>query len=250
LSEALDPAILDFFADLPQQGPGRDSETALVLGRIRDRLPANAAVADFGCGTGRATLVLARELPDATITALDLSEAFCRRLSAEVTRRGLAHRVHVRQGDMAAPPVAHGSLDLLWCESAAYVIGLTEALERWRLLLKPGGVAVVSECTWLAGERPADVAEFWAAAYPAMGSREDNIARAASAGYDVVDTHTLPVGAWDDYYGPIAKAMAEGRAAHLGSAFEAELHREQAIFTAGRGSYGYVFYIVKPRQNL
>lgn len=245
MSEALDPAIFDFYAALPQQGPGRDSETWRVLHRFADRLPARPVVADLGCGTGRATLALAEALPDATIDAIDLSEAFCRRLQDEVTRRNLATRVQVHEGDMASPPLAPGSLDLLWCEGAAYIIGFEEALKRWRPLLKPDGFAVVSECTWLSDKRPAEVAAFWAAAYPAMGTCAENIARAQSAGYDVLETHTLPAEAWDDYYGPITEAIEAGRAAHLDPAFTAEFDQERAIWAAGQGSYGYVFYILK-----
>jgi serine/threonine-protein kinase HipA len=245
----MDPAILDFYAELPQQGPGRDGETLGVLGRFADRLPARPVVADLGCGTGRATLALAQQLPDATITAVDLSAAFCRRLEAEAARRGLSQRIRVRQADMAAPPLLPGSLDVLWCEGAAYVIGFAEALKLWRPLLKADGFAVISECTWLSDARPADVANFWAAAYPAMGTQADNIARAASTRYTVIDTHTLPTEAWDDYYAPMAQAITDGRAMHLGSQFVAELDTERAVLAAGHGSFGYVFYTMKPRPN-
>ncbi len=249
MSEVFDPAFFDFYAALPQQGPGRDSETLHVLHRIADRLPAQPRVADLGCGTGRTTLALAAALPDAAVTAIDFSDAFCQRLRDETTRRNLGSRIHIHEADMAAPPIAPGSLDLLWSEGAVYNIGFENALSLWRPLLKPAGYAVISECTWLSDDRPHAVSEFWAAAYPSMGTRTENVSRATAAGYEIIDTHTLAAEAWADYYDPITKAIEDGNAAQLGPAFIAELEQERAIFAASRGSYGYVFYTVKPRRR-
>lgn len=249
MSEAFDPAIFEFYAALPQQGPGSDRETVGVLGRIADHLPARPVVADLGCGTGRTTLALAEALPDATIAAIDFSEVFCRRLRDEIARRDISGRVEVQMADMATPPLAPASLDLIWSEGAAYNIGFENALRLWRPLLRPQGFAVISECTWLGDQRPAEVAAFWAAAYPAMGTREENVSRATSAGYEIHDTRTLPAEAWDEYYGPITEAIGAGNAPQLGPAFLAELEQERAIFAASQGSYGYVFYILQPRRG-
>lgn len=148
---------------------------------------------------------------------------------------------------MAEPPIAPRRLDLLWSEGAAYNIGFENALSLWRPLLAPNGIAVLSECTWLSDDRPDDVVAFWTAAYPAMGTITENIERAAHAGYDVLETTTLPAEAWDDYYAPIFQAVEDGNAAHLDPAFTAELAQERAIWRASRGSYGYVFYSAKPK---
>src|SRR5690606_26111089 len=119
----------------------------------------------------------------AEITAVDLSRIFCGHLRDVLAVRSLSKRVRVEQADMAAPPVAPTSLDLIWSEGAAYSIGFENALKVWRPLLKPDGFAVISECTWLSESRPAEVAAFWTAAYPAMGTITENIVRAEAAGY-------------------------------------------------------------------
>lgn len=248
MSETIEPAVLEFFAALPQQGPGHDDETAAVLAGIAGGLPARPVVADLGCGTGRSTLVLARALPDAAITALDLAAPFVSRLEREVARRGLAGRVRVTQADMGDPPIEPGTVDLLWCEGAAYVIGFAEALQRWRPLLKPSGFCVVSECEWLAQDRPKAAVRFWAANYPAMASRKENLARAERAGYAVAGTHVLTANAWRRYYDAMARAIEEGRAAHLGPEFAAALQEERAVFAESGGSYGYVFYVLEPKR--
>ncbi|HEX8823356.1 MAG TPA: class I SAM-dependent methyltransferase, partial [Archangium sp.] len=48
--------------DLPREGPGSDDCTREALRRLRPWLPASPRVLDLGCGPGKQTLVLAREL--------------------------------------------------------------------------------------------------------------------------------------------------------------------------------------------
>lgn len=66
---------LDLLIDLhllnPRQGPGDDEQTALALRLSGVDTTALLRVAEIGCGTGAATLALARLLPQAQITAVD-----------------------------------------------------------------------------------------------------------------------------------------------------------------------------------
>ena len=97
---------------------------------------------------------------------MDACEPFIDELRARLT---VTHgAVDARVGDMLAPGVEPASLDLIWCEGAAYAVGVERALAAWRPLLRPDGFVVFSECCWIASGPPAECAAFWADAYPAM----------------------------------------------------------------------------------
>ena len=243
MNAPLDSAILDFYARLPQQGPGSDADAEAALRPVLDRLPPAPMVADLGCGTGRSTLFLAERL-GTRVTAVELAGRFCERLAARAAQHGLSALVDIRCGDMASPPVEPASLDLIWSEGAAYIIGFAEALRRWRPLLRAGGWCVVSECSWLARHPPEPVARFFAAGYPEMASVAGNIARAQAAGYDVLATHIVSAAGWEQYYDPIRRAIRDGETGALDPAFIDELEAEISLFERSKGSYGYVFYVL------
>ena len=101
------------------------------------------------------------------------------------------------------------AFDLIWSEGAAYLLGFREALTNWRRLLRPKGCLVVLECTWLTDDPPADVAAFWAEAYPGMATVATNRAVAGEEGYDVIDTMVLPASDWwAEYYRPLQERIA------------------------------------------
>jgi SAM-dependent methyltransferase len=243
MSTPSDPAILEFYAGLPQQGPGSDADAEAVLRAIQHGLPENPLAADLGCGTGRSALFLAEQLRT-KVLALDLAACFLKRLADEAARRGLSSLIGIREGDMAAPPIPSGALDLLWSEGAAYILGFAEALRLWRPLLKRDAICVVSECTWLS-EPPEAAARFFADGYPEMTTVPGNTARAQAAGYRVLGTHVVSLMGWERYYGPIKKAVRDGVTDRVSPAFTRELTEEIAVFEQAGGSYGYVFYMLK-----
>jgi serine/threonine-protein kinase HipA len=241
----MDQEVLDFYAELPQQGPGSDADSDAALNAIIDRLPPAPTVADLGCGTGRSALFLAERLRT-RVVAVDIASVFCKRLARDAAEGGLSSLVDVRQGDMSDPPIEGGSLDLLWSEGAAYIIGFKHALKRWRTLLRPTGFCVVSECCWLSDDRPEPVARYFAAGYPEMTSVAGSVRRATDAGYELIATHKVTAEAWERYYRPIRRALREGAADHLDLAFARELRDEMRMFGQARGSFGYVFFVLKP----
>lgn len=236
--------------DLPREGPGSDEATRTVLGRLPP-LPPDAVVVDYGCGPGRQTIVLAQTLRR-PVTGIDIHGPFLDRLMADAGRQGVADLVRARREDMMAPSDPPGSIDLLWSEGAAYVPGFATALERWRPLLKDGGLAVISELTWLTDDPPDDVRDFWDENYPQMQTTAANVRAAERCGYQVLETWTLPQADWwPDYYTPLRLRLNELTpvAEHDPqlAAVLAGTKREIDVFSASAGSYSYVFYILRKR---
>ena len=241
--------FFQFFSTLPLQGPGSTEDTLRVLNSIISHLPTNPSIADFGCGTGRSTLVLAKSLPDATITAVDKAPPFIDVLREQVNQLGLGQRVWPVVGDMLTPSLEPGTLNLVWSEGAAYSVGLEAALRAWRPLLHGEARCVVSECEWLSADRPAEVAAFWSENYPAMGDRNENVQRAEAAGYEVLCNHVLSDEGWNGYYGAITSALARIPAGALPAWFTDGMAREVQIREQAKGCFGYVFYVLRPRTS-
>jgi SAM-dependent methyltransferase len=201
---AIDEARRIFFEvhrDLPREGPGNRASTARAL-RLAGSIPRAARVADIGCGPGAQTLDLAELLSDAHIVAFDAHQPYLDELCRRAAAAGVSKRVDARRADMRALPLEPGSVDLLWCEGAAYIIGIPDALRLWKPLLKPGGRIALTEPVWLAPDPPAAARANWVE-YPAMTDVASNRAIIARAELTLLGDFTLPEAAWDDYYRPL-----------------------------------------------
>src|SRR5215468_3678041 len=155
------------FADMDKLSPGDDNLSLYVL----RSLPQHRfeVVVDAGCGAGRQTMVLARELRT-PIQAVDSYQPFLNRLERRAQETGLDNLVQVNCMDMQDIPSLFPTIDLLWAEGAAYNIGFGNALSTWAKAIKPHGFAVVTELCWLRDEIPDSIKEFFRMAYPKMQS--------------------------------------------------------------------------------
>jgi SAM-dependent methyltransferase len=243
--EAASPIDL-LFADMDKLGPGSDADTLYVLRSLpRHRFD---VVVDAGCGAGRQTLALAREL-NSPIEAIDTSEPFLNRLKQRAKQNGTAHLVRAHCMDMKDIPNVFPAVDLLWAEGAAYNIGFANALKIWATSVKPGGFAVVSELCWLLSEEiPNAVWDFFQMTYPDMQSVPQNLAIAEKTGYKIFNTYTLPEEAWvEDYYDilePRAKSLVDHPDSNVRE-FALETIKEIETFKISEASYGYVFYVLQ-----
>ncbi|MGY1659772.1 class I SAM-dependent methyltransferase [Geodermatophilus sp. SYSU D00705] len=191
-------------SDLPREGVGSDATTRHLLG-LAGPLPAEPRALDIGCGPGRASLVLAAA--GVRVTAVDLHEPFLRRARQAAADAGLTNRIAVERASMGALPHPDGAFDLLWCEGAAYLMGVDAAMSTWRRLLSPGGVLVLTDAVWTTDTPSPEAAAFWAA-YPAMRDVAATVAAAGAAGYDVLATHLLPDSDWaEEYHDPLEAAI-------------------------------------------
>ncbi|MEO0478948.1 MAG: class I SAM-dependent methyltransferase [Planctomycetota bacterium] len=250
-AERMMEVFLDVQRGLPRQGPGLAECTRRALQMCGD-LPAASRVLDVGCGPGLQTLVLAEALPEASITALDLTREYLDQLERRVDKAELGSRVAVVEGDMSAMPFAEASFDLIWSEGAAYSMGFDNAVRDWRRLLAPDGFLAVSELVWLREEPPIEVAAYFGAEYPQMAFHEDVAERFRGFGYELIGHFTLPDAAWwDDYYGALEKKLPALREKYAGdedalsivagTATEISMRRRYA------STYGYEFFVARLR---
>jgi SAM-dependent methyltransferase len=239
-------SLIELHRGLPRQGPG-DEDFSRALLPLLPPLPVTPRIADLGCGSGAAALMLAEHFR-VRVRALDSCRIFLDELEAAAAARRLGERIEAIEGDMGAIDWADGSLDLLWSEGAAYILGFAGALARWRPLLAPGGVAVISELSWFSDRRPEEAVEFWLANYPAMAAEQENAAIATRLGYEVLAIRRLPSEAWwRNYYGPLRQRIDALRAG-ADPAMQAvirETEVETALFERHADSYGYTFYVLR-----
>jgi release factor glutamine methyltransferase len=89
-------------------------ETEILVERCLALLAGDEApaVVDVGTGTGAIALALASKLPDAAVTAIDLSAGALALAAENAEANGLAGRVELLEGDLLAP-VAGRSFDLV-----------------------------------------------------------------------------------------------------------------------------------------
>ncbi len=241
--------FLEIYDGLPRQGPGDEASTLKALGMVPD-LPAAPSVADIGCGSGAQTLVLAWSLRGGTITAVDLHEPHLKRLKAAAKKLKTGVKVVTSCQDMGKLDFEEQSLDLIWAEGSIYNIGFEEGALKWRQFLKDGGSLAASELSWLRGDPPDDLKEYWAGEYPGMKSVEDNLEGLERAGFEVVGHFTIPDSCWlEEFYDPMEKRLAEMVEKYEGDEVAESViatnRREIEIFRKYSEFYGYVFYIAQ-----
>jgi len=104
-------------------------------------------VLEVACGTGRATVDLARAVGDTgRLDALDLTEAMLDKARAKVENRGLISRVHFKQGDAKKLPYPDATFDVLYNGYMFDLIpldGFVPILREFARVLKPDGKLVL-----------------------------------------------------------------------------------------------------------
>lgn len=241
--------MIDLHKRQQRQGPGSFETTAraVELAGLRDAGPLR--IADIGCGTGAASVQLAQML-DAHVTAVDMLPEFIDVLKATVLRECLSDRVETLVASMEQLPFTDGQFDVIWSEGAIYNMGFAEGVSQWRRFLRPGGVLVASEITWLSAQRPEAVQSYWEAAYPGIATEREKCKILEDHGYSMIGTFTLPESCWmDNYYRPLQQSFEGFLARHADdpqavSLVEAE-RAEIDFYEQYRDFYSYVMYVAR-----
>ncbi|MFI1991884.1 class I SAM-dependent methyltransferase [Actinoplanes sp. NPDC020271] len=117
-----------------------------VIGWAGSLVPANPVIVDLGAGTGAGTIALARHLPGATLTAVDLDEEMLTHLRERAAEAGAGDRVRAVQADLDGdwPPL--GPADLVWASASMHHLAdPARTVAQVRDVLRPGGVFMITE---------------------------------------------------------------------------------------------------------
>lgn len=202
------------FDQLTHLGPGDSALTRNVAERLRPELSQESRIADFGCGTGASTLMLAQCLPESHLLAVDAHAPFIEQLETAASDQGLGDRISAVTGDMSDPPPLDGvtgEFDLIWSESAIYSIGRSNAFAQWLPLLKPGGWLVFSDIIWQSepASRSDKATQFWNREYPDITTAADVVNELAAAGFKPLEPVFAERSAWSNYYEPLRDRLRQ-----------------------------------------
>ena len=241
---------LTLLADLHKaglrQGPGSPDVTrrAMVLAGLDGSRPLE--IADIGCGTGGASLELARML-DARITAVDFLPSFLDVLRQRAQAQGLG-RIMTLEASMDALPFTDASFDVIWSEGAVYNMGFEAGIAAWKRFLKPGGKLVLSEITWTTAARPQTITDYWTAQYPEIDTASAKLAVLERHGYRPEGYFLLPFCCWQEhYYGPLRERFPAFLDRHghspQAAAIVAAEEEEMALYQRYGQFYSYGMYV-------
>jgi demethylmenaquinone methyltransferase/2-methoxy-6-polyprenyl-1,4-benzoquinol methylase len=131
-----------FFGSLAQgwderTGAGSPEHLAAFAAAATHVTPAPERALDIGCGTGEATLFLAREFPGARVRGIDISEEMVQIAKAKV---GLdpEGRIAFKVADAASLPYDEDSFDLV------AQLNMPPFFAEIARVLRPGGYAIVA----------------------------------------------------------------------------------------------------------
>lgn len=244
--------LIDLHKDADRQGPGGTAETLKMIDLAGLDPTAPLEIADIGCGTGAATLTLAGRL-NARITAVDFLDEFLGELETRASSKALRDNIFPLNCSMEDLPFGDDSLDVIWSEGAVYNMGFENGVGYWKRFLKPGGLLVISEITWLTESRPLEIQSHWEAEYPQMGTAASNFSILERFGYSPMAYFVLPEYCWlDNYYGPMERRFEEFIARHRDSddaraIVEAE-KKEIALYRKYRSYFGYGVYLARKAE--
>lgn len=241
--------LADLHKRAKRQGPGGDAETRNAIDLARLDRSALLKVADIGCGTGASALQLARTL-NAQITAIDFLPDFIEVLKANAENEGLIRKINPLVASMEKLPFDDEEYDVIWSEGAIYNIGFEKGIKDWIRFLKPGGLLVVSEITWITRDRPAEIQDYWQAEYPEIDTASAKINLLEKSGYSPIGYFVLPEHCWlENYYRPLQSSFADFLARHSDSekaqAFVAAENKEIALYEKYKAHYSYGVYIAR-----
>ena len=213
--------------------PGGGDEVARTLGHAD---LTGLTVVDIGCGSGGATIALARDHGAARVIGIDVEAPVCERARRRVERAGLADRIEIRLVEPGPLPFAPASVDVVFSKDSIVHIPDKEVLaaDIFRVL-RPGGWFVASD--WLIAhddEPSAAMAAYIAAEALDLGMASPARYRRALGAAGFVDIELVDRNPW---YREVARQELDRLTGSERADFEAvvgaeELAHQISIWTA------------------
>ncbi|MEV4846316.1 class I SAM-dependent methyltransferase [Micromonospora matsumotoense] len=117
-----------------------------VIGWVGREAAERPHVVDLGAGSGTGSLALARELPDSTITAVDLSPEMLAHLRGRADAAGLGDRIRTVVADLDQPWPDLGPVEVIWAAASMHhMADPATAVASACGALRPGGLLVIAE---------------------------------------------------------------------------------------------------------
>src|SRR3982751_2574654 len=109
-------------------------------------VPDRPRIVDLGAGTGAGTLALARHLPGAELTAVDVDEDMLAHLRRRAEEAGLGDRIRTVRADLDGDWPELGPADLVWASASMHHLAdPARTLAQVRDVLRHGGAFMITE---------------------------------------------------------------------------------------------------------
>jgi len=240
--------IYELYADMPQDAPGDNEATLQAFSQVT--LPDNPLILDVGCGKGRHTLEIAKQIRKGKIIATDIHQPSLDILMQHAETMQLADLIECLQSDMEKLSFPGHYFDLIWSEGAMYIIGFRKGLEKFRKFLKPGAFLVITEILWIKSNPPESLVEYWHQEYPEMLTLDAAADIIRTSGFHLADHFKLSESAWEqNYYIPLEQRLTAFRVKYQGNKeaqdFLSSIQQEIDIFRQFGSYYSYEFLIMQ-----
>ncbi len=236
------------FENMERLGPGCKQSTLKAISFINKNK--SIRILDIGCGVGTHTFLLAKQLPNATIIAIDNNQDYINQLNSKAKSLNLEDRVTGICMSMFEMTFADNSFDYIFAEGAIYIAGFTKGLSDWKRLLRKNGIIICSEISWIVKNPSEEIKAFWENGYSQMDSFENKASVTEEVGYKLVDSFPLPKEAWiENYYVPLQKNIDKMHHKYIDNKEALEvvnmIQQEIDLYYKYSDEYNYIFYILE-----
>jgi len=150
----------------------------------------NPRILDIGCGSGVATIELAK-LSNGEIIGIDIDQSLLDKLNRKIDEKGFSNRIKALKCSLFEIDFPDDSFDIIWSEGSIFIIGFETGLKEWSRLLKTNGFLVVHD---------------------ARKNISNKLKKIPNYGYKLINYFSLPEDVWwTEYYNPLEKRIKELR---------------------------------------